>query len=567
MNYLQEQVVNHLPQGIVVIKTDETITFVNHRAIEILELTNQQLINQPLTKVIETAKLPFVLRTRKKQINQTVRLHNGKTIISSRIPLIDESNNLKGAMAFFYEVTDVVRLAEQVTNLKEIEKTLKTIVDASEVATTIVDEHGRGVLINSAYTKLTGLSKKTVIGKPVDKELQIEYDIQQKVLQSRRSIHGVQMKIGQSNTQIVANGSPILVDGKLKGSVALLHDVSKVDEVETELSKAKELIRHLELTYSFEDIIGNSSAMQLTKEQAKVAAITSTPVLIRGEPGTEKELVAHAIHHESERKYQKMIGVDCTVMSEDEWEKQLFGYQGVGALRHQPGYFEQANNGTLLLNEIDKIPILLQLKLLRVIQNNQIQPVNSNATLPINVRLIMTTSINLEKAMIDKSFDKDFYYVLNQMSLSLPPLRERITDLEPLMQVMLRRLNRHFGKHIYAVASEALEVLKSYSWPKNIRELEHVLRTAMVYMDPHRKVIQKRDLPLEVCKSVELVDEQPFNYNQSQTLQQTMELYEKQVIQSTFASLDYNKTKTAELLGISIRNLYYKMQKYKIEAK
>ena len=224
------------------------------------------------------------------------------------------------------------------------------------------------------------------------------------------------------------------MDGKLKGSIAVIHDVSEIKDLNRELYRARQIIRTLEAKYSFDDIIGGSQVMKIAIDQAKLAAKTPATILLRGESGQGKELFAHAIHNASDRKYNKFIRVNCAALSETLLESELFGYEEgafTGAKRGgKRGLFEEANNGSIFLDEIGELTMNTQGKLLRVLQENEITRVGGTKSIPLNVRVIAATNVNLEKRLMSTgSFREDLYYRLNQMPIFIPALHKRKEDI------------------------------------------------------------------------------------------------------------------------------------------
>ncbi|MEH7749157.1 sigma 54-interacting transcriptional regulator, partial [Neobacillus drentensis] len=259
--------------------------------------------------------------------NQEMVLENDRKIITTRIPIIEENGTLIGAFAVFKDITEVVNLAEELTDLREIQTMLQAIIHSSDDAISVVDENGRGILINPAYSRITGLTQEQVIGQPATADISEGESMHMKVLQTRRAVRGVPMRVGPSKREVIVNVAPIIVKGKLKGSVGVIHDMSEMKSLNRELNRARQLIRKLEAKYTFEDIIGQSDEMVLAMEQAKLGAKTPATVLLRGESGTGKELFAHAIHNASDRKYNKFIRVNCAAISETLLESELFGYE------------------------------------------------------------------------------------------------------------------------------------------------------------------------------------------------------------------------------------------------
>jgi PAS domain S-box-containing protein len=570
--YKQQTIFNSMNDGMIVIDIHEKIILFNKRAEEIIEYPRQKALGLKIEDVIPSTKLARTLSTREIEFNQEQVLENGHKIITTRIPLIDESGNLHGALSLFKDITEVVNLAEEVTNLKEIQVMLEAIIQSSEEAISVVDEEGRGLLINRAYTKMTGLTEEQIIGKPATADISEGESMHMKVLQTRRPVRGVRMKVGPAKRDVIVNVAPVIVNGILKGSVGVIQDMSEIQTLTSELNRARQIIRTLEAKYSFEDIIGVSQEMKMVIEQAKLGAKTPATVLLRGESGTGKELFAHAIHNASDRKYNKFIRVNCAAISENLLESELFGYEEgafSGAKRGgKRGFFEEANNGSIFLDEIGELSANMQAKLLRVLQENEIVRVGGTKPLQVNVRVIAATNLNIEKAMTDGRFREDLYYRLNRYPISIPSLRERKEDIRALCERLISKLNQVYGRNIESVTPQAIELLNQYDWPGNVRELENVLARAIIFMEHHDTVIEEIHIPvLQISKSkIERKVQHNISivHNNEETLADAVERVEAEVIKNSLEIHEYNRTKTAKALGISLRSLYYKMEKYNL---
>ncbi|MFD1039192.1 sigma 54-interacting transcriptional regulator [Virgibacillus byunsanensis] len=565
----QNLILNNIRDGMIVINDQEQVQFVNPSAERIVGIQKENFIGLPITDVIADSRLPHVLRIRRKEVNQKLVLENGKKVITTRIPIINADDQLIGAFAVFKDITEVMNLAEENTDLKEIKTMLEAIIQSSDEAISVVDEKGIGIMINPAYTRITGLRKEDIVGKPATVDISEGESMHMKVLQTRRPVRGVRMKVGPSKKDVMVNVAPVIVDGKIKGSVGVLHDVSEIHSLTSELKRARQIIRSLEAKYTFDDIIGTSPEMKLALEQAKVGAKTPATVLLRGESGTGKELFAHAIHNESDRKHNKFIRVNCAAIAESILESELFGYEEgafSGAKRGgKKGLFEEANMGSIFLDEIGELSLHMQAKLLRVLQEHEIVRVGGTNPVLLDVRIITATNINLEKAIMNNTFREDLYYRLNRLPIYIPPLYERINDLDELIQHIIEKINQDYGRNVRKVSTKAISVLKSYHWPGNVRELENVIGRAMIYMDMNEEIIQKEHIPSLFDKPAENTSTSNGRKYATESLQAAVEQYEKDYIIEAYKRNDSNKTKTAKELNISVRNLYYKIEKYKIE--
>lgn len=560
---------NSTDNGMIVINRDEEIILFNKSAANMTEVKQDAVIGKNITDVIKESRLPYILKTRKAEVNQEFTLNNGQKIITSRIPIIGDEQELIGAIAIFKDITEMVSLAEEITDLKEIKTMLQAIIQSSDEAISVVDENGKGMMINPAYSRITGLSETEIIGKPATADISEGESVHMKVLQTRRAVRGVAMRVGPKEKEVVVNVAPVIVDGVLKGSVGVLHDVSEMQNLNRELSRARQLIRTLEAKYSFQDIIGSSEEMTIAIEQAKLGAKTPATVLLRGESGTGKELFAHAIHNASDRKYNKFVRVNCAAISESLLESELFGYEEgafSGAKRGgKRGLFEEADKGSIFLDEIGELTANTQAKLLRVLQEGEITRVGSTKPIQINVRIIAATNVNLEKAIANGTFREDLYYRLNRMPIHIPSLRKRKEDIPQLCEHLLQKINQEYGRNVEGLTEGAITKLMAYDWPGNVRELDNILGRAIIFMGYHETEIDASHVPVLVSFSKSQGKEVYHeSINQKLTLSQLVEDFEAKQIRLTLSKANGNKTLAAKMLGLSVRNLYYKMEKYNL---
>ncbi|WHT47454.1 PAS domain S-box protein [Sporosarcina thermotolerans] len=284
----QRLILNSIDEGMIGIDQKGIVDFINESACTMLEVSDFNTIGKSIFEIIPDSKLVRVLNSGKPELNDELVLPNGLAIISSRYPLISATGERFGAFAVFKDVSEVVKLAEEVTDLKSIKTMLEAIIQSSDDAISVVDEKGNGVLVNRAYTRITGLSEDEVIGKPATVDINEGESIHMKVLETQKPIRGVNMRIGEENRDVIVNVAPIIVNKQMKGSVGVIHDITEMRNLMKELDWAKQIIRKLESTFTFSDIHGNSPDIRLSIDQAKIAAKSDIPVLLRGEPGSGK---------------------------------------------------------------------------------------------------------------------------------------------------------------------------------------------------------------------------------------------------------------------------------------
>ncbi|WDV46768.1 sigma 54-interacting transcriptional regulator [Clostridiaceae bacterium M8S5] len=574
-----EVLLNSTRDGMIAVDSKGIITLFNKEAERLIKIKAVTALGKHVEQIVPNTKLPYILETGEYQLNRQQTLI-GVEIITNRIPVLDEHENIIGAVAVFRDITEIVNCATEITGLKEMKSMLTAIFNSTQDAITVVDQNGINIMINTAYTKLTGLTEADIIGKPATFDIAEGESIQLKVLDTKDIIKNVRLKVGPHKKEVIATAAPIIVDNELRGSVGVLKDLSEVKALTEKLKVAKKIIRKLEAKYTFDDIVARNSKMISAVEKAKKAATLPITVLLRGESGTGKEVFAHSIHTASNRKYNQFVRVNCAALSETLLESELFGYEEgafTGAKKGgKKGLFEEAQGGTIFLDEIGDISANTQVKLLRVIQEKEIVRVGSVKPININVRIIAATNMDLEKAILEGRFREDLYYRLSVMPITIPALRHRKDEIYELSMNCIEKLNREYGRSVQDISYEAINLLKSHNWPGNVRELENVIGRAIINMKLQEQIILPKHIPhitqfenIKIAKNNENNDEtlkllMPEDGN-IKSLSSITNKIEKQYIKKVLKHNNNNKTKTARDLDISIRSLYYKMEKYKIE--
>lgn len=552
-------------EGILVVDTNENIIMINNAAAKLIGVEKKDAEGKNVVKILPNTRLPVVLRTKNPELNQIQKLKD-TTIITSRMPIFDKKGDIKGAVAIFRDISEVKNLAEELTNLKEIRTLLEAIINSTQDAISVVDSEGKGILINKAYTNLVGLTKEDIIGKPATVDIAEGESVHYKVLKTRMPIKGVPMKVGPNKKEVIVHAAPIIVNDQLKGSVAVIHDVSEIKRLTEELDFTKRKLRHLEAKYTFDDIIGESPLIVEAKEAARSVAFTNATILLRGESGTGKELFAHAIHNSSYRKHNQFVRVNCAALTDSLLGSELFGYaEGAftGAKKGgRKGLFEEADGGTIFLDEISEIGLSHQAMLLRVLNEKEILRVGESKPVPVNVRVIAATNVNLERAVEEGRFRKDLYFRLNVFPIYIPPLRERKEDIPLLVEHFIKKYNQEYGRAVESIEKSALKSLMDYDWPGNIRELENVISRAIINMKTGESIIEKKHLPSFVGgyfeEKLRIVNSKNLNLPLKSLIEET----EKEAIIIALNKTGGNKHEAARILGISIRNLFYKIKKY-----
>lgn len=565
-----EKILDSTHDAMIAIDKHNFITLFNKSAERLTKISAADAIGQPVQIIVENTRLPVILETGVSELNQKQQL-NDITIITNRMPILSDDGDIMGAVAIFRDISEIIELAEQITNLNQIRETLEATINATQDAISVVDSDGIGILINPAYTRMTGYTNEDIIGKDCTVDLAEGESVHLEVLKTGKPVKGKTLKVGPKRNDVIAEAAPIIVKGIVKGSVAIIHDLTEVNEIYRQLDQAKKIIRNLEAKYTFDDIIGGSEILHYAIEKAKIAAETPATVILRGESGTGKELFAHAIHNASNRKYAQFVRVNCAAINDNLLESELFGYEEgafTGASKGgKIGLFEKANGGTIFLDEIGELSLNTQAKLLRVLQEKEILKVGSTKPISIDVRVITATNVDLEKAIKEHLFRQDLYYRLNVVPIYIPALRERLDDIDLLVKHLINRFNQEYGRNVERVSDSVLEIIKSYEWPGNVRELENFVGRAMINIRMHEYLLTALHLPQlsagipnmnynlgEVVQKIEML-------GSDNTLEYRVLAFEKFHIETILEKNQGNREATAKELGISLRTLYYKLNK------
>jgi DNA-binding NtrC family response regulator len=330
--------------------------------------------------------------------------------------------------------------------------------------------------------------------------------------------------------------------------------------VKVDLSKRIfQLEKQLGNKHSFDKIIGKSKSIQNAIELARKVAGTDTTVLLTGETGTGKELFAQAIHQESPRAKYSFVAINCSAFSKDLLESEMFGHRAgafTGAQKDQKGLFEEANNGTIFLDELGEMAIDLQAKLLRVIESGEFYKIGESKATKVNVRIIAATNRDLEKEIENGNFRQDLFYRLSVFQIQIPPLRERIADLEALTALFLQTFSHKTNKKIKECTKEFIEALKQHTWRGNIRELKNVIERSVI-------LCETETLDISVLPT-EFKNNTLFSTDGKQHADFELANAEKLHIKKVLNYTNGNKTKAAELLNIALTTLYRKLEEYRI---
>ena len=341
----------------------------------------------------------------------------------------------------------------------------------------------------------------------------------------------------------------------------LLIKVKRLFEVRELLLENRILKKELQREYDYSNIIGKSTAITQVFDIIRAVANTDSTVLIAGNSGTGKELVAKALHFNSNRKHKPFIAVNCGAISENLIESELFGHKKgafTGAITDKEGFMKAAEGGTLFLDEISEMPPQLQVKLLRAVQEKEFTPVGTTSNIPINIRFIASTNKNLEELVNEGKFREDLYYRLNVIEIKLPSLKEREGDIPLLADFFLNKYRQQMNKQIKGISNDAMRALMNHEWKGEVRELENIIERAVIFC--REEFISTKDLPSHFR-----TDGEHASFSVSGSLDDSVKRFEKEIITRTLESNEFNKEKTADALQVGLSTLYRKMKELNIQ--
>jgi propionate catabolism operon transcriptional regulator len=461
-----------------------------------------------------------------------------------------------------HQAAEIARIAQgEAVRREEVRRT----VEALEPGVVAVDADGRVRTANAALLRMAGLDSADLVGRPLSEVLPglgVE-----RILQSGTADHDGVERLG--NRTVVVSRVPLLDHGVIRGAVVTCQDSAAIQRMERRL-RSQHRPRRFEPRYALGAIVGESPAIRSVRALAGRYARTDATVLITGESGTGKEMVAQGIHGASRRRDQPFVAINCAAFPETLLESELFGYEEgafTGSRRGgRPGLFEAAHLGTIFLDEVGDVPVTLQTRLLRVLQERQVLRLGSNDPTPVDVRVIAATHRDLRRGVETGEFREDLYYRLHILPLHIPPLRDRPGDVTAIASELLKRaLVRHGAPGMHALALAALiPRLEAYGWPGNVRELENVLeRVALLFADDTSTAVGQDELAAVMPELFEsaapTTGTSTASSHRSRDLRTAREAREREHVQRVLAECSGNQSEAARRLGIGRSTLYRKL--------
>lgn len=474
-------------------------------------------------------------------------------------PLLNAKGRVQGCITV---LQDHSPLNELVNRVHYEEQSLKIILDSLNMGIFTVNRGGLITFFNRAAEKVSGFSRMNLLGKectalfPGDgkKSCAVIRQVLKEMVPAT-SVRGELISFQGESIPVSADYIPLLNDhGGIIGALAAFQDMTLVQQLDQAIKGR----------YMFHHMIGKDPAMRRIFEMVRVVAKTESTMLIEGGTGTGKDLLAKIIHSESKRSERPFVKVNCAAIPENLLESEIFGYvRGAftGADRDKPGRFSEADTGTIFLDEIGDLPLSLQAKLLRVLEDREFYPLGSRKTLHVDVRIISATNRKLESLVAEKLFREDLFYRLNVLRIDLPPLKDRQGDLPLLIRHLMRKQAGIMKKSLPDICATAMEILLNYSYPGNIRELENIIEHAIILCQ--EEVIRSCHLPAYLLERLALnergnLDQRSINRRMPGTDKERLQILD------VLDANGWHRGKTANLLGIDRTTLWRKMRKLKI---
>ena len=447
------------------------------------------------------------------------------------------------------------------------------VLDYLEEGLHIIDASGKIVYYNSFAQKIDGVDVDKAVGRhliEIYPSLNQETSTLLTVIRTGEPIlRKEQTFVNYKGEKITTINSsiPIKSKGRILGAIEISKDITQVRELSEKIVDLQDQLYSTKTTknpsresahFTFFDIVGQNKEILRLKALSKKAAESDVPVLVSGDTGTGKELFVHAIHNGSKRRHNPFITQNCAALPSNLLEGILFGTTkgGFTGAEDRPGLFQLADGGTLFLDEINSMPLDLQSKLLRVLQDGNIRRVGGTRIKNVDVRIIAATNVDPELAVQNKQLRRDLFYRLNVISFSIPPLRERLDDIEVLTHFFIEKFNQKMGKSVKGVDRKVLQIFRDYPWEGNVRELEHLIEGIMSLYDV--EIINEDQIPPKVKKNLL---QKPVEVREM-ALNKVMQETEKSLIQEALRQTGDNITHASDLLQIPRQTLQYKIGKY-----
>jgi PAS domain S-box-containing protein len=567
LKYLQlGDIFDTFSMGMIIVGPDRKIISLNHSGEIIIGYNESDLLgkycHQILLEPVCSGRCQYLEAVESGQqagsvdfeiTNQSHEKHSITRIVS---PIYGPDKTPMGCIEVFQDHSVFKDLLERV---RHDDRRLKMILDNLDIGVMTVDRGGHITFFNNRAETLTGFNRGNVLGKLCSmifgKTASHDMLLFNETIadgQTRSSNEGeIQTPEGQAipmSTNYMALKNE---DGRIVGGLATITDLSLKYQFNSEIKGR----------YTFYDMVGKDPAIQKIFEIVPVVASSDATILIEGPTGTGKDVLAKVIHNASTRTKKPLVKVNCAALPDNLLESEMFGYvKGAftGAVTDKPGRFQEADGGSIFLDEIGDLPLSMQAKLLRVLEDKEFYPLGSRKTTKVDVRIMSATNQNLAQLVAEKRFREDLFYRLNVMRLDLPPLKDRMGDIPLLISHILKRMCTTRDTMVNKFSNDAMEVLLNYNYPGNVRELENIIEHALIVCQG--KIIDRNHLPLSLQAGIS----PPLPEDDKRLFDKEIEFSEKTIIVDMLKKYSWNKGRTAAALDINRTTLWRKMKKYNI---
>ena len=557
-------IIENIFDGVIFFGVEKDLLYMNSAVTKILEVEQSQISYEYYEKFVQSQIMSDSKGEERDKKEGQIKKGNKHIFVKDITYILD--GKYCGNLIILRDITKIKDSEIQLKELKYSLDMIEDILDYAYEGIVLVDGNGKIVKMN--YEKLLGIKEEDALGKKVQDVIEnTRMHIVAKT--GKKEIHYVQKIQGHD---MITNRIPIIRDGKVIGAVGtvLFKDAAEVKDLAKDLAVLEkringykgEIERLQETKYSFDSIITQNPKMEYLKKIGRKAAESNSTVLITGESGTGKEMFAHSIHKASYRKYESFLPINCAAIPRELLESELFGYeQGAftGAKKGgKPGKFELANGGTIFLDEIGSMPLEMQAKLLRVLEDKEVERVGGTDKISLDIRIIAATNENLDEEIKNGRFREDLFYRLNVISIDIPPLRYRREDIPLLAESIFKKLLKELRLRDIILSKEDVEILSKYNWPGNVRELRNVLERALNLCS--EGVIYPKHISEHIIEKTKycIIKKEPL------TLKDRIQETEIKAIRAAIVASGGNKTLAAKKLGIHRTALYKKIEKYKL---